>query len=245
MQLWPGVSIVGSGRNGFDLTNPFDCHVYLIESEGEAALIDAGAGIDMQPLVRAIETAIDTSKLKWLILSHKHADHAGGAAYLKERYNLEVIGSEHTAQVVGTANEELLSLIDAKQAGGYPKDYTFPACPVDRVVKEGDTISVGAIQLEVIETPGHCEGHLGFLGELGGRTGFFSSDSLFHGGRVVWQTTYDCSVQEHVKSIRKMSMLEFDALLPGHMLFSLWNGGQHVDAAMARIATMNVPAHLV
>lgn len=245
MQLWPSVHLVGSGRNGFDLTDPFDCHVYLIESENEAALVDAGAGTDMDPLVREIESTIDTDKLKYLILSHKHADHAGGAAHLKERYNLEVIGSEHTAQVVGEADEELLSLVDAKQAGGYPRDYVFHPCSVDRVVAEGDTILVGSIRLQVVETPGHCEGHLSLLGEVAGRRTLFSSDSLFHGGRVVWQTTYDCSVQEHVNSIRKLDTLHFDALLPGHMLFSLTGGKRHVEAAMARIATMDVPAHLV
>lgn len=245
MQLWPGVHLVGSGRNGFDLTDPYDCHVYLIESGGEAALIDAGAGIDIGPLIERIESVAGRGRLTTLILTHKHADHAGGAAFLKERYDLKVVASAHTARVVSTADEAKMSLDVAKEAGGYPKDYTFRPCPVDQIVREGDVVPVGDVRLEVIETPGHCDGHVSLVGEIGERRALFTSDSLFHGGRVVWQATYDCSVQGHIASIRKLGRVRFDALLPGHLQISLARGERHVEAALARIARLEVPPHLV
>ena len=245
MELWPGVHLVGSGRNGFDLTDSYDCHVYLIDAGEEAALIDAGCGVDADPLCREIDRLDARRRLRKLILSHKHADHAGGAALLRERYGLTVIASQHTADVVSQADEARMSLPEAKAAGGYPPDFVFRPCPVDIAVGEGDTIRIGKFTLRVVETPGHCEGHLAFIGEVGGRSALFSADSLFHGGRVVWQATYDCSVQDHVASIRKLAELSFDALLPGHLAISLQRGKRHAEAALERIARLELPRHLV
>jgi glyoxylase-like metal-dependent hydrolase (beta-lactamase superfamily II) len=45
MQLTEHVYLVGNGVLGFDMTDAFDCHVYLIDGGSELALIDTGAGI--------------------------------------------------------------------------------------------------------------------------------------------------------------------------------------------------------
>jgi hydroxyacylglutathione hydrolase len=47
MRLTDRVGLVGWGANGFDLTHPLDCHVYLLHGGSELALIDAGAGLDV------------------------------------------------------------------------------------------------------------------------------------------------------------------------------------------------------
>lgn len=245
MELWPGVHLVGSGTNGFDLTNLFDCHVYLIDGGDEAALIDAGAGIDIEPLIEQIEAAVDPKKLSALLLTHKHVDHAGGAAALRDRYGLRVVASQHTADVVRKADAAGLSLDEAKRAGVYPKDFDFPPCEIDQVVAEGDEVQIGSVRLRIVETPGHCDGHLSFYGEIGGRIALFVADALFHGGRVVWQATYDCSVQGHIRSIQKLGQLEFDALLPGHLSVSLQRGKRHVRKALDRIERLELPKHLV
>jgi hypothetical protein len=55
MRLTERVSIVASGANGFGLTHPADCHVYVIDGDKEAALVDAGAGVDVRALLNGIE----------------------------------------------------------------------------------------------------------------------------------------------------------------------------------------------
>lgn len=245
MELWTDVHLVGSGRMGFDLTDPFDCHVYLVGDGSSWALIDAGAGIDVEPIIAQISTVVDLDRIEALILTHKHADHAGGAAQLSQRLGLRVIASAHTAEVIAGPDEDRLGLVDARSAGVYPSDYIFEACQVDDIVEDGDIVKIGSLALRAIETPGHCEGHLSFVGTLSGRPTLLTGDALFHGGRVVWQTTYDCSVQEHVSSIRRLANETFDAFLPGHFAFSLSGGKRHVEAALQRIARMDVPAHVV
>ena len=45
MQLANRIHLVGSGSFGFDLSDPYDCHVYLVDGGSELALVDVGAGI--------------------------------------------------------------------------------------------------------------------------------------------------------------------------------------------------------
>ena len=47
--------LVGSGRNGFDLTDPTDCHVYLLDGGTEAALVDCGAGLSVSKIVENVK----------------------------------------------------------------------------------------------------------------------------------------------------------------------------------------------
>ena len=47
MQLTEFVHLVGSGQSGFSLTDPLDCHVYLLDGGSELALIDTGVGRDV------------------------------------------------------------------------------------------------------------------------------------------------------------------------------------------------------
>lgn len=245
MRLLDGIYLAGSGQLGFDLTDSYDCHVYLIDGGSEAALIDAGAGVDPDPLIQRITELSQSLNLTKLILTHKHVDHAGAAATLRERFGLEVIASPHTAGVVENADETLTSLAVAKQAGVYPSDYKLLPCKVDQIVQEGDVVRVGDVTLTAIETPGHCDGHLSFVGTINGVKALFVGDTLFHGGRVVWQATYDCTVHGHVESVRKLADVDFDAFFPGHLTMSLSRGRRHVEEALNRLERLELPQHLV
>lgn len=55
-----------------------------------------------------------------------------------------------------------------------------PAADVDTFVKEGDTITVGSITLDVLFTPGHSPGHISFV--MRDPKIVFSGDCLFLGG---------------------------------------------------------------
>ena len=53
MKITERVHVVGSGRVGFNLTHPIDCHVYLLNGGDEYALIDAGSGVEPERSSRA------------------------------------------------------------------------------------------------------------------------------------------------------------------------------------------------
>ena len=242
MKVTERIHVVGSGRAGFNLTDALDCHVYLLNGGDEYALIDAGAGIAPEQIVERIEEdGLDPDRVRYLLLTHAHADHSGGAAWLRERLGLTVVGSKETAQWVGSADERAISLDVARRAGVYPEDYRFAACPVETTLDEGDSFRVGAVRLTVVATPGHAKGKLSFVFREGGQVSAFTGDAIFPGGKILLQDIWDCSVQESCRSIERLHALDLDGLYPGHVGFSVQRGREHVETAMAKVRQLVPP----
>jgi hydroxyacylglutathione hydrolase len=243
MQLAPRLHLVASGSGGIDLTDPFDCHVYLLDGGNEAALVDTGIGRDVDALLRNADAAgVAREVIRYALLTHAHADHSGGAAALKNRLpHLEVVASPPVANYVRGANEHAMSLETGKRAGFYPADYRFAAADVAIEVSECDRIKVGALEVKVVETPGHSEGHLTYLVDLDGTAAALTGDLVFFGGLVSLVNTWDCHIQEYAASITKLAQHEFDLFLPGHHSISLRNGRRHVDTANRLFANGFVP----
>jgi glyoxylase-like metal-dependent hydrolase (beta-lactamase superfamily II) len=249
VKLTPDIALVGAGRAGFDLTSPLDCNVYLIDGgDGELALVDAGAGDgagNTDTLLRSIAAdGYDPARIGRLLVTHYHADHAGGAADIHERIGCPVHASPLTARTLETADAEQISLPVAKQAGYYPADYDFRACPATGSLTEGTSFTVGRLTVTPFDTPGHADGHVSLLVEGGERTYLIQGDLVFHGGTILLQNTHDCSVQKYAASVAKLAGLSFDAFLPGHLTFSLDNGKRHIEAAHAVFSQLGVPRNL-
>ncbi|CAM9404188.1 unnamed protein product [Scytosiphon promiscuus] len=89
-----------------------------------------------------------------VLTTHKHLDHAGGNnAIARKIPGLEIIGGE----------------VDRVQGA-------------TSTVKDGDTISVGAISVKCLHTPGHTMGHTCFYATEGNQKAVFTGDTLFVGG---------------------------------------------------------------
>lgn len=248
MRLTPDIALVGGGLFGFDLTSPADCHVYLIDGGGELALVDAGSGGVIGDSDLIVETVRrdghDPGKIGTLFLTHYHFDHAGGAAELKDRLGCEVLASPLTARTLETADEAQISLPGARAAGYVPDDYHLRACPVSPSLTEGAELQVGKLTVKIIETPGHCDGHVSLLVTGGERVALIQGDVVFHGGLIFLQNIPDCSIQHYAASVAKLNELEFEAFLPGHLAISLRNGKRHVSAAAAQFAKLGVPKNI-
>lgn len=248
MRLTNEVSIVGGGTsNAFGLTNDPDCHIYLVDGGDELALIDCGIGEgdSIDRIVANIRAeGLDPTRLTKLLLTHYHMDHAGGAARIRERLGLDVVAPAGAAAALRTGDEGAVALDAAKQAGLYPPDYRFEPVEVALEVREGDRVPVGRLALEVIETPGHCDGHASYLLRGRNKTYLFSGDAVFSRGRVVMQTIHDCSIQKSAASIAKLAAIAFDALLPGHAAVCLDGGPRHVALAHQVSQVLLVPDKL-
>jgi hydroxyacylglutathione hydrolase len=247
VQLAERIHLVGSGAFGFDLSDPYDCHVYLLDGSSELALIDLGAGMGTEQIVANVERAgFDPARITRLLCTHSHGDHAGGAAHMRSllpRASLAL--SNEAAEVIAAGDERGASLDVAKAAGIYPADYRLEPCTVNERLREGDRVTVGDLTLECIDTPGHSSGHLSFLLDHGRRRSLFAGDVVFHGGTILLQNIHDCSLQALVSSLRKLRSLAIDALFPGHLAFSLQNGQRHIERANEILDTLLVPDQAV
>jgi glyoxylase-like metal-dependent hydrolase (beta-lactamase superfamily II) len=236
MRVDADLHVVMSGRLGFDLTDPLDCNVYLLRAGDSWLMFDAGAGRSVPTVLAGLAAeGIEPGRIGALLLTHGHADHSAGAAGVRAALGMPVIAGAATAKMVAAGDEEAISLTGAKAAGGYPPDFSYRACPVDRIVADGERLAFGAAAVTAIATPGHSHDHLSYLVETGGRRLLVSGDALFHGGLVGVQNVYDCSVPEICRSVRRIAALDFEALLPGHGAFSLHDGHRHAELALSHV----------
>ncbi|WP_131735790.1 MBL fold metallo-hydrolase [Actinomadura roseirufa] len=233
MRLTPAVDLVGSGAAGFDLTDPLDCHVYLVRGTRGAALIDAGAGASAGTLARELLAAAGPDGERHLLLTHGHADHAGGAAELARLVpGLAVRAGSPADRWIACGAEDKLSVDRGKAAGVYPPEYAFPACPAVRPIADGEVVDLGGgVALRAVATPGHADGHTCYLLDAPGGRALFSGDCVFTGGRISLQNLHDARVPEYAASLVRLAGLDVDALLPGHHEISLARGGRHLAAA--------------
>jgi len=246
MKLDKLIYLVGSGSNGFNMTHNLDCHVYLINAGGELALIDTGIGIATQEIIENIkQEGFLPEKISKILITHVHADHAGGAAQLKDQLDCEVMVSKRTADFLRIGDEDAINLTFGKQAGFYPENYDFEPCEVDRELNDNDIIQIGDFQIQVIDTPGHCRGHIALHFKAENKSYLLDGDCIFWGGKILLQNIYDCILQDYIESIKKLAKLDVDVFLPGHGCFSLKEGKRHIDLAAESIKNLGVPPNLI
>ena len=145
---------------------PYGTNCYIVGSEltREGMVIDPGG--DAEGILRLVkEPGLD---IKYIVLTHGHIDHIGAVSELKEATGAELaIHPEDALYLRGKSGPE----------GMFPQS-AGPPPEVDRMLQDGDTISVSGLHLQVIHTPGHTPGGICLLtdGVL------FSGDTLFNGG---------------------------------------------------------------
>lgn len=245
MKLTEHIELIGSGQMGFNLTDALDCHIYLVHDGDDAIIVDAGAGCDIEPILTQIDrSGIPRDSIRRLLLTHAHPDHAGGARALHDALDVEVHASPLVATYLRTGDECAASFDGLCGPGGYPEDYAFAACPVAGELREGDRITVGRLVIEVIETPGHCGGHLSFALHRPGGIDLFSGDAIFTRGRILLQYGWDCSVVDSCESVRRLTAIHPDGLFPGHGSISIERGWTHLYSAMESIHSAVPPPQL-
>jgi glyoxylase-like metal-dependent hydrolase (beta-lactamase superfamily II) len=97
----------------------------------------------------------------------------------------------------------------------------------------------------VIDTPGHCDGHVSLLLEHDGKRIFFAGDVIFYGGKILLQNIHDCRLDRMIASLRKLRDLDVTMLLPGHVAFALSGGQSHIERANTALDKLLIPEPLV
>lgn len=180
------------------ISNTFDGNVFLIIDE-KTALVDTGAGMDDR-IHRRVMDEIGSGKIDLIINTHGHADHCGGNDYFKD------------ATVLAHAKE-------AKEMGEGGLHGTWymrgmkASVKVDTLLEEGELIELGRYNLRVLHTPGHTSGSICLLEEE--VKALFSGDTLFPGGSF-GRVDFGGDRGEMIASLKRLSNLDFDLLLPGH-----------------------------
>lgn len=224
MRLLPRVYLVGSAEMG--LSDAWDCHVYLIDGGDELALIDAGGGrpesfTRMRQNMR--DDGLDPARIRHIILTHWHTDHARGAAQWRRELDAPVYLPEIERP-----------LLEGGEAGIIP-------CPVDIGYHHDDRLQVGDLSLQVIQVPGHSPGISALLLEQDGLRILFAADIVFINGLIGLINFAGSEMGPYREFLPRLADLKIDALLPGHLLFTLRHGQEHIDLALRRMQGGFVP----
>jgi len=125
---------------------PFACNCSIVgdETTREAAVIDPGD--DVEEILAVVERL--GLRVTQIVVTHAHIDHIGGAHKLKQATGAPV--SLHDSDLA------LYEDIDV-QAQWLGIDAPEPTA-VDSLVRDGDRLRIGSVEMVAIHTPGHTEG---------------------------------------------------------------------------------------
>jgi metallo-beta-lactamase class B len=96
---------------------------------------------------------LDPADIKYVVVSHAHGDHYGGAAYLKQKFNPRIVMSEIDWKALEATQRDPLFGTKRNPLFGEPPQR-------DMAVNDGDTLQLAGTALKFYVIPGHTLGTL-------------------------------------------------------------------------------------
>ena len=180
------------------LTNAY---VICDDKTKEAMVIDPGG--EPEKIIEILDML--ECNLKYIFVTHCHADHIGGINELKAAKGGKILISRADAE--GLYKEEINL--------AYYINMQNPELESDSRLDDGDLIHIGNIEFKVIATPGHTKGGLSLYCEK--ERLVFTGDTLFSGswGRTDLPTGNLVEIMDSITN-RLMTLPDETIVYPGH-----------------------------
>jgi glyoxylase-like metal-dependent hydrolase (beta-lactamase superfamily II) len=198
IELAPGVTRISAPNASpytFTGTNSF------LLGQDRLALVDPGPEDDAH--YQALEQAIGGRQVDAIILTHTHRDHSASVPYWRERLG---------APLWSNGPHRLSRPLRRFEVNPIARSSDFALVP-DRVLRDGERVLAGDVEIAVHATPGHCANHLAF--------GVVGTDVILTGDHVMgWNSTLvatpDGSMADYFSSLDKLIALPYLRYLPAH-----------------------------
>ena len=191
--------------------------VHLIDTDDGLLLIDSGSCGATAMLIQAIwEAGFKPQDVKWIIHSHGHVDHIGGANFFKKMFGTKLYLGEPDADMF--RNQPGISMIQDS-----PNDVDAIFVP-DYEIKEGDVLTFGSTTMSFFIVPGHTDGCIACFFDADGpegikRCGYYGGfgfntllkDYLIEIGDSTFQTR-----KVYLQSLAKVRDQRVDIFLGNH-----------------------------
>jgi glyoxylase-like metal-dependent hydrolase (beta-lactamase superfamily II) len=190
---------------GMGLTDPSDAAVYLVRFGDKAALIDAGSGRGHQQLTKNIAECLEPNvQLEYLLLTHCHFDHTGGAQAVRDEYGCRIVAHELDAIYLESG--------DNRVTGAVWYGARLEPFAIDIKLQGQESIlEIGSGTVTAIHCPGHSPGSVVYTTDIDGQLILFGQD--VH-GPIHSELLSD--EKQYLESLGRLLDLEADLLLEGH-----------------------------
>lgn len=128
----------------------FQENSYLVIDEAVARAVLVDPGDEPDRLIEMVQQSGATLEAIWL--THGHLDHVGGIAGVRRRWPVPVYLHPEDLPLYANA---------AAQAAEYGLSLEQPELP-DRELADGDQLTIGSLEFDVLHMPGHSPGHVIF-----------------------------------------------------------------------------------
>jgi metallo-beta-lactamase class B len=193
-----------------------DVTAFLLATDRGLILLDGGF-VETAPQIRdnIARLGFRLRDVKILLNSHAHFDHAGGLAQLKAWTGARLYASPGDAPLL--------------EAGGRADPFfgdtlAFPPVKVDRLLRDGEAVTLGDTTLVAHLTPGHTRGCTTWSTRVveGGRrydVVFVGSTSVLAGYRLLDRPTYPGIAGDYARTFATLAALPCDVFLGSHASF--------------------------
>jgi metallo-beta-lactamase class B len=193
-----------------------DITSYLITTPEGDILIDGGY-VETAPMIEANikKLGFRLQDVKILLSSHAHFDHAGGLAELKAATGAKFAAMDRDAPLLARGGKGDFLFEDSE---------TFPPIQADRILHDGDTVTLGGTTLTAHLTPGHTMGNTTWTmkAKEGDRTYdvvFAPSTTVLPGVKLTSNPKYPEIAEDYAKTFRVLKSLPCDVFLASHASF--------------------------
>ena len=196
MEVLEGIHLISLGGSAEAVGGP-TVSAYYVRGEDCGAFIDAGFPDQhrTQPLLDYWCSVLGSPRTEWILVSHRHYEHAGGVKIVKELTGARVAAGQGDVEAING-------------------DFGSGSKVVDQALHGEEVFNLGGRHIRAIATPGHTAGTVCYLLEEEGV--LFTGDHIMGQGTVVVRTDEGGTMSQHIDSLGKLLDAEVKVILSGH-----------------------------
>jgi metallo-beta-lactamase class B len=206
---FPGHRVIGN----LYAVGTYDLAVFLITSEEGHILVNTGLEDSTSQIRENIESlGYKLEDVEILLQMQSHFDHTAALAEIKQISGAEMWATAADAPVL--------------EDGGFSDPHfggreSFKPIEVDKIIKDGDVIELGATRLTVLETPGHTAGSSSYMMQVQERRRNYNvvianMGTINSGKKLVVDPTYPGVSDDFAETFRKQKALDIDVWVAAH-----------------------------